>query len=96
VPLSRPEDKSAKESFSLDYTSGCAALSPSICLLLDSFHLYKIEFNRYNYVCKKNERCIMKVRASVRKMCAKCSFVRRRGNLYVICPADPKHKQRQG
>lgn len=38
----------------------------------------------------------MKVRPSVRKICAKCRFVRRRGYLYVICPVDPKHKQRQG
>jgi large subunit ribosomal protein L36 len=38
----------------------------------------------------------MKVRASVRKMCDKCRFVRRRGYLYVICSSNPKHKQRQG
>ena len=38
----------------------------------------------------------MKVRASVRKICDKCRFVRRRGNLYVICSVNPKHKQRQG
>jgi large subunit ribosomal protein L36 len=38
----------------------------------------------------------MKVRASVRKICSKCRFVRRRGYLYVICSGDPKHKQRQG
>lgn len=38
----------------------------------------------------------MKVRPSVRKMCAKCKFVRRKGNLFVICPVNPKHKQRQG
>lgn len=38
----------------------------------------------------------MKVRASVRKMCADCKFVRRKGKLYVICPNSPKHKQRQG
>jgi len=37
----------------------------------------------------------MKVRASVRKMCAKCKVVRRKGNLLVICEI-PKHKQRQG
>ena len=37
----------------------------------------------------------MKVRASVRKMCAKCKVVRRKGNLLVICE-NPKHKQRQG
>lgn len=37
----------------------------------------------------------MKVRSSVRKMCANCKFVRRNGVLYVIC-SNPKHKQRQG
>ena len=37
----------------------------------------------------------MKVRASVRKMCAKCRIIRRRGVVRVIC-ANPKHKQRQG
>ena len=37
----------------------------------------------------------MKVRASVKPMCVKCSIVRRRGMVYVICP-NPKHKQRQG
>jgi large subunit ribosomal protein L36 len=38
----------------------------------------------------------MKVRPSVRKICEKCFFVRRRGYLYVLCGATPKHKQRQG
>ncbi len=38
----------------------------------------------------------MKVRSSVRKMCDKCYFVRRKGRLYVMCSAYPKHKQRQG
>jgi large subunit ribosomal protein L36 len=38
----------------------------------------------------------MKVRASVRLMCGKCRFVRRKGRLYVICAVNPKHKQRQG
>ena len=37
----------------------------------------------------------MKVRASVRRMCAKCKIVRRRGIVRVICQ-NPKHKQRQG
>ncbi|MBI2588010.1 50S ribosomal protein L36 [Candidatus Azambacteria bacterium] len=37
----------------------------------------------------------MKVRASVKKMCAQCKIVRRKGRLYVIC-TNPKHKQRQG
>jgi large subunit ribosomal protein L36 len=37
----------------------------------------------------------MKVRSSVRKICAKCKIVRRRGVVRVICE-NPKHKQRQG
>ncbi|MBI3342572.1 50S ribosomal protein L36 [Candidatus Gottesmanbacteria bacterium] len=37
----------------------------------------------------------MKVRASVKPMCAKCNVVRRRGRVYIICE-NPKHKQRQG
>ncbi|TAL49030.1 50S ribosomal protein L36 [Patescibacteria group bacterium] len=38
----------------------------------------------------------MKVRASVKKMCAKCQIVRRKGIVYVICKANKRHKQRQG
>ncbi|MFC1700666.1 50S ribosomal protein L36 [Patescibacteria group bacterium] len=38
----------------------------------------------------------MKVRASVKKMCAHCKIVRRKGRLRVICKKNPKHKQRQG
>ncbi|KAJ1840264.1 hypothetical protein IWW55_005873 [Coemansia sp. RSA 2706] len=38
----------------------------------------------------------MKVRSSVKLMCSGCSFVRRRGRLFVVCKSDPKHKQRQG
>ncbi len=37
----------------------------------------------------------MKVRASVKKMCAKCKIIRRKGVVFVICE-NPKHKQRQG
>ncbi|MCK5245789.1 50S ribosomal protein L36 [Candidatus Bipolaricaulota bacterium] len=37
----------------------------------------------------------MKVRASVKKMCAKCKVIRRDGRVRVIC-RNPKHKQRQG
>ncbi|MBE3583606.1 MAG: 50S ribosomal protein L36 [Limnochordaceae bacterium] len=37
----------------------------------------------------------MKVRASVKRICAKCKIVRRRGRVMVICE-NPKHKQRQG
>ncbi|KAF5749611.1 putative Ribosomal protein L36 [Tripterygium wilfordii] len=38
----------------------------------------------------------MKVRASVKKMCEFCKTVKRRGRVYVLCTANPKHKQRQG
>ena len=37
----------------------------------------------------------MKVMASVKKICRKCKFVRRKGVVRVIC-SDPRHKQRQG
>lgn len=39
---------------------------------------------------------IMKVRASVRRICEKCKVVSRKGKIYVICSANPRHKQRQG
>jgi large subunit ribosomal protein L36 len=38
---------------------------------------------------------IMKVRASVKKICDKCKVIRRRGVVRVICE-NPRHKQRQG
>ncbi|MBI3632221.1 MAG: 50S ribosomal protein L36 [Candidatus Vogelbacteria bacterium] len=37
----------------------------------------------------------MKVRSSLKKLCAKCKMVKRKGCLYVVCD-KPKHKQRQG
>lgn len=37
----------------------------------------------------------MKVRASVKKMCKDCKFVKRGKTLRVLCE-NPKHKQRQG
>jgi large subunit ribosomal protein L36 len=37
----------------------------------------------------------MRVRSSLKKICEKCRFVRRRGKLFVICEV-PKHTQRQG
>jgi large subunit ribosomal protein L36 len=38
----------------------------------------------------------MKVRASVKKICDKCKVIRRKGVVRIICPANPRHKQRQG
>ena len=40
-------------------------------------------------------RNFMKVSPSIRKRCAKCRIVRRKGIVYIICE-NPKHKQRQG
>lgn len=37
----------------------------------------------------------MKVRSSVKKICAKCKVIRRKGVVRVIC-SNAKHKQRQG
>jgi large subunit ribosomal protein L36 len=38
---------------------------------------------------------IMKVRASVKRICKKCKVVRRNRVVRIICD-NPKHKQRQG
>jgi len=40
-------------------------------------------------------RFLMKVRASVKKICDKCKVINREGVVRVIC-VNPKHKQRQG
>jgi large subunit ribosomal protein L36 len=40
-------------------------------------------------------RLVMKVRASVKKICDKCKVIRRKGVVRVICE-NSKHKQRQG
>ncbi len=37
----------------------------------------------------------MKVRASVKKICAKCKVLRRKVVVRVIC-SNPRHNQRQG
>jgi large subunit ribosomal protein L36 len=37
----------------------------------------------------------MKVRASVKKICAKCKIIKRHGRVMVSC-SNVKHKQRQG
>jgi large subunit ribosomal protein L36 len=38
----------------------------------------------------------MKVRASVKKICDKCKVVKRKGVVRIICPVNPRHKQRHG
>jgi large subunit ribosomal protein L36 len=37
----------------------------------------------------------MKVKPSVKKLCANCKIIKRHGVLRVIC-VNPRHKQRQG
>ncbi|MDH5642272.1 MAG: 50S ribosomal protein L36 [Nitrospira sp.] len=37
----------------------------------------------------------MKVKSSVKPICAKCTVIRRRGVVRVLCD-NPRHKQRQG
>lgn len=37
----------------------------------------------------------MKVRSAVKLMCKKCKLVRRGKKIVVICPDNPRHKQRQ-
>jgi large subunit ribosomal protein L36 len=38
---------------------------------------------------------VMKVRASVKKICDKCKVIKRKGVVRIICAANPRHKQRQ-
>jgi large subunit ribosomal protein L36 len=44
----------------------------------------------------RNSEAVMKVRASVKKICEHCKVVRRKGVIRVICSRNPRHKQRQG
>jgi len=38
----------------------------------------------------------MKVRSSVKKRCAHCRVVKRKGVVRVVCKREPRHNQRQG
>ncbi|MBI4136038.1 MAG: 50S ribosomal protein L36 [Candidatus Vogelbacteria bacterium] len=37
----------------------------------------------------------MHLKSTIKKRCANCQMVKRRGHLYVICRSKPKHKQKQ-
>ena len=50
--------------------------------------------HRQECLCHRKQE-IMKVRASVKKICDKCKIVHRKGVVRVICE-NSKHKQRQG
>ncbi|MBP3840962.1 MAG: 50S ribosomal protein L36 [Bacilli bacterium] len=38
----------------------------------------------------------MKVKPSVKPICADCKIIKRKGVVRVVCKKNPKHKQRQG
>eukprot|EP01018_Ginkgo_biloba_P018840 Gb_21575 [translate_table: standard] len=56
--------------------------------------MVEIELNKHGL--KVVSSIVMKVRASVKKLCEFCRTVRRRGKVYILCSSNPKHKQRQG
>ncbi len=37
----------------------------------------------------------LKVKPSVKRICAKCKVIKRKGRIIIIC-SNPRHKQRQG
>ncbi len=61
-----------------------------------SFFILVDKVGRQKNKVKLECRLVMKVKAAVRKLCAKCQIVRRKGYVYVTCKANPRHKQRQG
>jgi translation initiation factor IF-1 len=57
---------------------------------------YDLTRGRITYRFKSREsRIVMKVKSSVKPICAKCKVVRRRGVVRILC-INPRHKQRQG
>ena len=54
---------------------------------------YDLTRGRITY--RKQEGNIMKVKPSVKPICAKCKVIKRKGKVMVICE-NPKHKQTQG
>ena len=55
----------------------------------------KVIIKKFAAAVIDKEELVMKVSPSIRKRCAKCKIVKRKGVLFVICE-NPKHKQRQG
>jgi len=47
------------------------------------------------FITEISQGVIMKVRSSVKPICAKCKIIKRKGVVRIICD-NPKHKQRQG
>jgi large subunit ribosomal protein L36 len=59
------------------------------------FFVYYLRFDPLRGVNLLEEGVLMKVRASVRRICENCKIVRRKGVVRVIC-TNVKHKQKQG
>jgi large subunit ribosomal protein L36 len=55
-----------------------------------------VEAGLFVFTKERKRQGVMKVRASVKKICDKCKVVKRKGTVRIICPANPRHKQRQG
>ena len=57
---------------------------------------YKQFFRNYVQLKSNLGDTVMKVRASVKRICEYCQIVKRNGVVRVICARNPRHKQRQG
>jgi large subunit ribosomal protein L36 len=62
---------------------------------LEGIFGYKQRFDAFLASVSQKE-AVMKVRASVRRICENCKIVRRKGVVRVICKVNTKHKQKQG
>lgn len=38
----------------------------------------------------------MKVTSSIKRRCESCQIIKRKGVVRVVCPRNPRHKQKQG
>ena len=56
---------------------------------------YDLSRGRITYRGSSRSLSSMKVKSSVKPICAKCKVVRRRGVVRILC-INPRHKQRQG
>jgi len=74
------------------YTGGRALRA---CILFDSRPVGRVSRCPGIPRVQRREWLVVKVRASVKKMCDKCKIIRRNGQVRVIC-SNPRHKQRQG
>ncbi|MCL4111782.1 UNVERIFIED_CONTAM: hypothetical protein GTU68_018038 [Idotea baltica] len=81
----------------LSFTFGGTSLLIVVVVMMDFMAQVRSHMmsTQYDSLLKKANRNIMKVRASVKKMCRNCKVIKRNRVVRVIC-TDPRHKQRQG